>query len=348
MDKAESSAASIDRWATCLACGGGNPASNRFCGRCGHEFSLSGRTLEASVELAIQAALPHAIKDRLTDSNLVELQLAERVAERLSKWIKYIGIPVGVVVAGLSFFGIQASLDLSRSHERLLTSLDTLRAKADSAATMVSEAERQAASAKAKSTEAGVMANALQAQMQAASATLAQSALAIRELDRQSRSIAYIQSQIKEIEKRLPAPKTGDRERAIDLLARTIWGEARGIGKEGMEAIAAVVANRTNAGPKASPAFGSTVEETCLKPWQFSTWNENDPNGPLARRVTASDQRFAESLAIATATIDGQLRDRTDGATLYHSMQVAPVPAWSKTALITRNIGGYLFYRNPS
>lgn len=60
----------------------------------------------------------------------------------------------------------------------------------------------------------------------------------------------------------------------IDILARTIYGEARGEPWEGKIAVAWVVRNRAERGGW----WGDTIREVCLKPWQFSCWNETDPN----------------------------------------------------------------------
>src|SRR3546814_9887201 len=61
----------------------------------------------------------------------------------------------------------------------------------------------------------------------------------------------------------------------VDLLARTIWGEARGEPVRGMEAVAAVVMNRV-----ARPGWwGRTVASVCTKAYQFACWNEDDQIG---------------------------------------------------------------------
>lgn len=60
-------------------------------------------------------------------------------------------------------------------------------------------------------------------------------------------------------------------EHDIDILARTIYGEARGEKTAGKKAVACVIMNRY----KAKKWFsGKTIAETCQKPWQFSCWNK--------------------------------------------------------------------------
>ena len=65
----------------------------------------------------------------------------------------------------------------------------------------------------------------------------------------------------------------------VDVLARTIWGEARGEGKEGMEAVASVILNRTEIAKRLDGYWwGNTIIQVCQKPYQFSCWNKLDPN----------------------------------------------------------------------
>ena len=52
----------------------------------------------------------------------------------------------------------------------------------------------------------------------------------------------------------------------FDTIARTIYDEARGEGLEGMTVVADVILNRSNGTPE-------SLKEICLKPFQFSGWN---------------------------------------------------------------------------
>ena len=128
------------------------------------------------------------------------------------------------------------------------------------------------------------------------------------------------------------------REKAIDVIARTIWGEARGEGDEGMAAVAAVVMNRAAKGGW----WGTTPVAVALMPWQFSAWNQNDPNRAKVEAVTTDDPSFARAVEIATAAIDGTLPDITGGATHYHTKAVAP--AWADQSKIVADVGNHLFY----
>lgn len=124
------------------------------------------------------------------------------------------------------------------------------------------------------------------------------------------------------------------------VLARTIYGEARGEGSQGMAAVANVVMNRV-----ARPGWwGSTVKGVCLKPWQFSCWNANDPNRALilSKVPGAGDRVFDEAWRIAGLAIAGKLPDVTGGATHYHTRAVRP--AWSDPRKQTAAIGAHVFF----
>lgn len=131
----------------------------------------------------------------------------------------------------------------------------------------------------------------------------------------------------------------------VDTLARTIWGEARGEGYAGMEAVASVVMNRFKVSrAKGKFWWGNTVKEICLKPWQFSCWNPTDANSRRVRQVTEADSAFRQALEIAQRAVAGQLVDRTRGATHYYAYKVISAPSWARELTLTAQIGGHKFY----
>lgn len=135
---------------------------------------------------------------------------------------------------------------------------------------------------------------------------------------------------------------SGGENSAIDTFARTLWGEARGETKAGREAIASVILNRL----KKPSRFGKSIEEVCLKPAQFSCWNNGDPNLPKLKKVDESDPVFAECVAIAENAVQGLLADSVIGADHYHTAGVSPGWSHGKTPCIT--IGNHLFFNNIS
>ncbi len=130
----------------------------------------------------------------------------------------------------------------------------------------------------------------------------------------------------------------------IDILARTLWGEARGEGEQGMQAVAHVILNRRKISQdKGGFWWGNNIIQICQKPYQFSCWNRSDPNFQKLNQVDESDLRFAAAKRIAKRALVGVLgKDITQGATHYHAETVSPY--WSKTATPTAQIGNHIFY----
>jgi len=123
-----------------------------------------------------------------------------------------------------------------------------------------------------------------------------------------------------------------------DVLARTLWGEARGEGIEGMVAVANVVMNRVKANRWANDIIG-----VIMQPKQFSVWNLGDPNRPLMQRVTERDKQFRQALEIADKALSDDLDDITNGADHYHTRAVSP--RWSRGQTPVARIGRHVFFR---
>ncbi len=134
-------------------------------------------------------------------------------------------------------------------------------------------------------------------------------------------------------------------ELEIDVLARTLWGEARGEGTLGLEAVAHVILNRVRVAEEHGGKYwwGHNIITVCQKPYQFSCWNRSDPNFKRLQAVTDKDLYFATCLRIARRAVIGRLEDHTCGATHYHADYVAPYWARGETPTIT--IGRHIFYR---
>lgn len=125
-------------------------------------------------------------------------------------------------------------------------------------------------------------------------------------------------------------------------LARTIYGEARGQPKVGMEAVANVVLNRVKSG-----RYPNSVAQVCLQPFQFSCWNKNDPNrAKMENLKPGANHVFDECLEIADDALAGVLPDHTFGATHYYANYIAE-PFWVKKSPMaqrTATIGVHLFF----
>lgn len=135
-----------------------------------------------------------------------------------------------------------------------------------------------------------------------------------------------------------------------DILARTLYGEARGEGLEGLEAVACVIMNRFKAGKwftgyvikngKKIP----NVAQTCLKRAQFSCWNKNDANYRVLQQVSENDAVFRQCLLVSERALSGNLIDFTNGATHYHTKAIKP--EWAKGKSPCYRVKNHLFYND--
>ncbi len=131
---------------------------------------------------------------------------------------------------------------------------------------------------------------------------------------------------------------------AIDVLARTMWGEARGQGTDGLSAVACVVLNRVKvAHEHGTYWWGNNIIQVCQKPYQFSCWNRSDTNFKKLQYVGADNVYFASCLRIARRAVIGVLDDNTNGATHYHADYVSPY--WARGKQPCAEIGAHLFYK---
>lgn len=134
-----------------------------------------------------------------------------------------------------------------------------------------------------------------------------------------------------------PYAEYRDMPHDVDILTRTLWGEARGESQRGRQAVANVIMNRVN-DPKRWP---DTPAGVCLQPWQFSMWNEGDPNRSRALAVGPLNRQFRECADIAKLAVAGKLPDITGGANHYHTKAVDP--SWNRKMRRTAEIGAHVF-----
>jgi N-acetylmuramoyl-L-alanine amidase len=123
----------------------------------------------------------------------------------------------------------------------------------------------------------------------------------------------------------------------LDICARTIWGEGRGESSEGKEAIAWVIRNRV----ESKSWFGHGFAGVCRKPWQFSCWNQTDPNREKMEALSKDTIGYQQALTAIASAIVGD-KDPTNGSCHYHTAAVQP--HWITKPVKT--IGGHLFYND--
>lgn len=138
-----------------------------------------------------------------------------------------------------------------------------------------------------------------------------------------------------------------------EVVALTVYGEARGTGVEGMRAVADVIRNRVLA-----KRYG-TWREVCLRKWQFSCWTPvGGPSNYLTVVAAAKAIVFktpppaglAQCFAIAVETVEGVRPDSVLGATHYVTdwLYNDPLkcPKWARRLQPVCQIGSHCFFAN--
>lgn len=129
----------------------------------------------------------------------------------------------------------------------------------------------------------------------------------------------------------LPNPKTTDPDFKgdddITLLARLVFGEARGESVDVRKDIAYTVVNRAGG----NQWWGHTAREVVLKPYQYSCFNRGDPNLPklMDPFSYASRSTWSECLGVATCVLANPDKDTSKGATHYF-VTCADEPEWAR------------------
>jgi spore germination cell wall hydrolase CwlJ-like protein len=129
----------------------------------------------------------------------------------------------------------------------------------------------------------------------------------------------------------------------LEIMSRTIYGEARGESREGKIAVGWVILNRFKAKRWYS---ADTIAGTCMKKLQFSCWNKNDPMRP--RLLAADVEKLANCIEAAVAVLAGKEPDPTGGATFYLNPAVLPtLPKWALKKPPIKIIGAHHFFDDP-
>jgi spore germination cell wall hydrolase CwlJ-like protein len=122
----------------------------------------------------------------------------------------------------------------------------------------------------------------------------------------------------------------------IDIVAATLYKEARGEGKKGMEAVNEVIHNRSKKKKK-------SLSQICTEPKQFSCWNNIAPTKDVIDSIAKKDPK---SFSIAKKIASDDLTNHTKGAEYYHTLAVKPTwgPKLKKSGYQTVIIGNHIFY----
>mgnify|MGYP000870925118 CR=1 FL=1 len=125
------------------------------------------------------------------------------------------------------------------------------------------------------------------------------------------------------------------------IMAKTLWGEARGEETdEGVKAVAAVILNRL-----ADSRYPKTLAGVCRQSKQFSCWNSNDPNRAKIDKLPGTDPDFPTMRRIVDQVIAKGPQSVLPANVLhYHTATISA--DWSKGKPVFKRIGNHNFYAN--
>jgi len=95
---------------------------------------------------------------------------------------------------------------------------------------------------------------------------------------------------------------------------------------------------------KAQSWYGDHIKGVCLKEWQFSCWNDNDPNKEKILALDWSDTAFCKAVTLSYYFTKNKIDDNTNGATHYHTKTISP--NWAEGKTPCAEIGDHLFYND--
>lgn len=131
------------------------------------------------------------------------------------------------------------------------------------------------------------------------------------------------------------------------VIVATLWGEARGEGVEGMQAVLNVIINRSKGN------FDNAIN-IVLCPKQFSVWNNvKDPyeySIQLAQKARTGNlpdrKQYRQALELVDEAMKGKLDDITNGAIFYFNPKIVN-PSWARKLKFIKRIGNHDFYGIP-
>lgn len=133
---------------------------------------------------------------------------------------------------------------------------------------------------------------------------------------------------------------TPSQRKEIDLIARTVFGEARGEKSlQSLQAIAHVILNRVK-----HPHWPQSIQAVIFQKNQFSCWNEADPNYYAIQSVTFHNPDFRKAYQATLMALVSQA-DITHGANHYHARWVNPAWANQKKMIRVAEIQQHIFYK---
>lgn len=135
----------------------------------------------------------------------------------------------------------------------------------------------------------------------------------------------------------------------LDVVARTVYGEARGEPWLGKVAVAWVIRNRVEVDLNDDDKpdwWGEGYIPISKHPWQFSCWNEKDPNRELLEKIDVSTSSvFRECVAAASMVMLGMIPDPTFRSFHYINPKYARAE-WFVGKQHCFSVGKHIFFNN--
>lgn len=136
------------------------------------------------------------------------------------------------------------------------------------------------------------------------------------------------------------------KKRDIDIVAKTLYMEARGEGDHGLQAVACVIVNRYRRKKWYSRINNvRSLANVCLKPYQFSCWNKGDQCDTVLPRLNKESEIWKKCVEFATLAYFDYLPDIVGGADHYFACTVKSTPDWAKKMKFVCKIGNHNFYK---
>lgn len=114
----------------------------------------------------------------------------------------------------------------------------------------------------------------------------------------------------------------------LDVVVRTIYGEARNQDMQGMASVAFVIKNRTT-----DKRWPNTPAEVAQQKFQFSTWNPGDPNVNKINALPVSSLPYDGLEELVMAVWSGEISDPTQGSVFYYAYKSISPPKWWNKAV---------------
>lgn len=137
----------------------------------------------------------------------------------------------------------------------------------------------------------------------------------------------------------------------LDIMALTVWAEARGEGPDGIAAVAWVIRNRfENPGwwsrQRGDGIPDDTIAAVCLDAYQFSCWNSSDPQrSRLLNPATKERSDYKLCRKICLDVLQSPIEDDfVKGADHYCTKAVVRHTRWARGRTPVKVIGNHQFY----